>query len=135
MKALRIIGLLIGLSLTAQAQVDVSELDQLPVFGDCSEIPDAKRCFGHNLNKAIEQNIVYPKKAMDEGLSGVVYVGFEINEKGEFVNVKIEKGIEQSLNKAALNCIESLKPCVSPGMKDGKAVAVKFTSPIKFALR
>ncbi len=122
-----------GLVVT-NAQVEIKDVDQVPVFGDCTGIDHPIRCFGHNIGKAVQENISYPEKAKANGISGMVYVSMIIDEEGRFTNLEVARGDDKNLNKAALDCIRKFEQCSSPAMKDGKPVAVRYVVPVKFIL-
>ncbi len=83
----------------------------------------------------IGKNIRYPAMARENGISGTVYVGFDINEDGTITNIHIKRGIPDGadLEAEAMRIIK-LMPKWKPGMQRGKAVKVAFTLPIQFKL-
>ncbi len=83
--------------------------------------------------KYIASNIKYPRVATQQGLEGRVIVTFVINAQGEVSNVEVVKGIGGGCDEEAIRVIKSL-PKWKPGKQNGRAVSVKFTVPIKFAL-
>ncbi len=85
------------------------------------------------LRKYIAQNIQYPEIAKENGIQGKVYIQFVVNKKGKVEQVKVVRGVDQSLNKEAVRVISNL-PAWSPGSQRGKAVKVSFTVPINFQL-
>ncbi|MDX2189118.1 MAG: energy transducer TonB [Bacteroidota bacterium] len=84
--------------------------------------------------KYIQKNISYPKQASAMGLEGRVIVSFVINGNGEVADVQVLKGIGGGCDEEAMRVIKSL-PKWKPGKQNGRAVSVKFTVPIKFALQ
>lgn len=85
------------------------------------------------LRKYINQNVVYPEIAKENGIQGRVFVQFVVNQKGEVEQVKIVRGVDPSLDKEAVRVIQSL-PKWTPGSQRGKPVKVSFTVPINFQL-
>jgi periplasmic protein TonB len=85
------------------------------------------------LRKYINQNVVYPEIAKENGIQGKVFVQFVVNQKGEVEQVKIARGIDPSLDKEAIRVIQSL-PKWTPGSQRGKPVKVSYTVPINFQL-
>jgi len=81
----------------------------------------------------VSKNVTYPKKAKDAGITGVVYVSYVVNKKGKVTKVKVVRGANKLLNKAALKCIKKVKG-YKPGTQKGKPVNVQFTIPIRFKL-
>ncbi len=85
------------------------------------------------LRKHIARNVKFPEIARENGIDGRVYVSFVVSKKGKVTNVKIARGVDPSLDKAAMKVIETL-PDFSPGKQRGKAVRVSYTVPINFKL-
>jgi protein TonB len=74
---------------------------------------------------------VYPVELRDSGTSGMVVVSCEIDEKGTVVSAKVSKSTNDAFNKPALEAVEKWK--FRPAQKDGKAVQVSVTLPVKFS--
>lgn len=83
----------------------------------------------------IQQHLVYPEEALKAGISGKVFVNFIVDEKGDVVDVKIVRGVDPILDKAAFNLIKSSPRWEKPGIQRGKKVRVAFTFPIAYALK
>lgn len=81
----------------------------------------------------IGKTVEYPKKAKDEGITGVVYISYIVNKKGKTTKVKVVRGAHPILDKAAVKCIKKVKG-YKPGTQKGKPVKVQFTIPIRFVL-
>ena len=56
----------------------------------------------------IASKIAYPTSSIQNQEEGTVYVSFEINEENEITNEKIELGVSEDLNEAALNAVKNL---------------------------
>ena len=82
----------------------------------------------------IGENLKYPETAQKNGVSGKVYVQFDINKKGELVNAEVIRGADADLDKEALRVVNS-SPKWDSGVNDGKPVIVRYTFPITFALK
>lgn len=82
--------------------------------------------------KTIAENVIYPKKAKNNGIQGRVFVKAFIDEEGDVVWTKIIKGIGGGCELAAINAVQETK--FIPGVKDGKTVKVQVTIPIMFKL-
>jgi TonB family protein len=85
------------------------------------------------LKKYISENIKYPEEAKKQGIEGNVFVKFAVGKTGKIIQSEIAKSPNELLNTEALRVINSL-PDWKPAIKDGKAVAVWYVVPIKFAL-
>jgi len=86
------------------------------------------------LLKYLANSIQYPVIAMENGITGKIYVSFIINEKGGIEDVNLLRGIDEALNNEALRVVKSL-PKWQPGRQGGKAVKVRYTLPIVFEMR
>ena len=86
------------------------------------------------LRKYISKSIIYPEDAVEKGIQGRVYVSFVVANDGGIANVKIARGVHESIDKEALRVINSL-PNWTPGKQRGQAVHVKYTVPIHFELQ
>jgi protein TonB len=81
----------------------------------------------------IATHVVYPEIAKENGITGRVYVRFVVNSSGKVDKVSIARGVDPSLDKAAIDVINKL-PDWSPGKQRGKPVNVWYTAPINFVL-
>jgi len=110
-------------------------VEEMPVFPECIEVPREEResCTQEKMLNFIQQNIVYPDLAKENGFQGRVFVQFVINKEGEVEDVDVLKGIYKSLDDEAVRVVNSL-PKFQPGKQRGKLVKVKYTVPIKFSL-
>ncbi|MCD4833982.1 MAG: M56 family metallopeptidase [Bacteroidales bacterium] len=82
----------------------------------------------------IQENLKYPVIAQKNGISGRVFVQFDINSKGEVANAIVVRGADPELDKEALRVVNS-SPKWEPGIEAGKPVIVRYTFPIVFALQ
>jgi protein TonB len=87
-----------------------------------------------NMASFLRNNIRYPYRAKEEGISGSVWVNFIIDEEGNIVNANILHGAGYGFDEEALRVIK-LMPKWKPGMKNGKPVKVSFTQAIAFRLQ
>lgn len=86
-----------------------------------------------SLNRFIAKNVIYPNYAMEEEISGKVYVSFVVNEDGLISSAKVVKGIGGGCDEEALRIVKSM-PKWKAGMHCGKKVKVRFIIPISFIL-
>lgn len=99
----------------------VSEMPQFP-GGDAE------------LFKFLAREVRYPSEALDEGISGVVYVTGVVDEEGTWTTTEILRGAHPFLDFEAWRVCD-LMPRWSPGKVDGEAVKVQYNLPIRFTLR
>lgn len=81
----------------------------------------------------IQENISYPEEARKLGEQGVVYVQFIVEKDGSLSNVKVVRGVSESLDAESVRVVKSM-PNWIPGEQDGKKVRVRFTLPISYRL-
>ena len=83
--------------------------------------------------KFIAENVKYPEKAKDEGISGRVFISFVIEKDGSVSNVKVLRGIGGGCDEEAARVISSM-PKWKPGKQKGEFVRVSYQIPIMFKL-
>lgn len=81
----------------------------------------------------IRENIQYPQTAIDENISGKVYVQFIVEKTGKLSNIKILRSGHDSLSRETVRLIKSM-PKWDPGMDKGKTVRVRYNLPIVFKI-
>ncbi len=86
------------------------------------------------LIKYLGQNIAYPKIAQENGIEGVVIVGFVVGVDGSISDVKILRSLDPSCDKEAIRIVKAL-PRFIPAKQNGVSVAVRYTMPIAFRLK
>jgi len=111
------------------------------------------------MRKFVQKNIFYPKSAIKDNISAIIYVQFDIDEKGNVKNVKINHSTNRTneidevvvttlrtktsskttskslavLEAEAIRLI-SLLEGFTPAQKDGRNVKSQYTFPINFHL-
>ena len=85
-------------------------------------------------SKWVNENLVYPEIAKENGVQGRVTLQFTIRKDGTITNVKVLRGVEPSLDKEAVRVV-SMSPKWKPGIQDDHAVSVTYTFPVIFQLR
>jgi len=81
----------------------------------------------------IANNLQYPSDARIKGIEGTVFVTFIVNKDGSLSDFAIKKGVEPSLDKAALE-VTQLLPAWTPGKQNGETVRQQFVLPVAFRL-
>ncbi len=86
------------------------------------------------LAKFIQENIIYPEAAIENGVEGEVMVGFAVDERG-VIYTPIVKGdlAGYGLDEAATNVVAKM-PLWNPGQIQGRNVKSYFSLPIKFRI-
>ena len=87
------------------------------VFYIVEDMPKFKGKDADEFRNYIAKNVVYPKEAREEGISGKVIVSFIVNKDGYVTNAKIEESADYYLDKEALRVVES-SPRWTPGKQE-----------------
>lgn len=85
------------------------------------------------LHKFIVKNFVYPSEAIEQNISGKVYVSFVVEKDGSISNIAIERGVHQTLDREVKNMIKKM-PKWKPGKVNGKKVRVRCRLPVNCTL-
>jgi protein TonB len=109
-------------SLVRQTEI-VSALESWPSYNDGAE----------EMQKIISESLMYPQSAIDDSVSGIVYVQMIVDTLGCTKSHTIVKGVRQDLNKEALR-IAKLIHFDKPATQNGKPVSVMYSIPIMFQL-
>ncbi len=87
-----------------------------------------------NFRNYIQAQVKYPQLAMENSISGTVYVSFVVNRRGEVSSINIVRGVDPSLDEAVISALKQA-PKWEPGKQRGKPVNVSFSIPVKFILQ
>ena len=83
----------------------------------------------------IGNNMIYPKRAHENGIQGKVYLKFTITKEGTIENVVVMRSVDILLDKEAVRVLRELK-FSSPPTLNGQACSFRcFTLPIAYSLR
>lgn len=88
----------------------------------------------NQFSKWVNQRLVYPDIARENGVQGRVTLQFTIRKDGSISNIKVIRGVDPALDKEAVRVV-SMSPKWTPGKMKGKAVAVTYTFPVIFQLQ
>ena len=83
--------------------------------------------------KYLAKNIRYPEAAKKAKTQGRVVVQFVVDAEGNVTNPSVIHGVDKELDAEAVRVVSGM-PRWTPGMQDGKAVAVRYAVPIMFNL-
>lgn len=75
---------------------------------------------------------VYPYDLRRQGVTGLVNVNCMIDEKGDVQDPKVEKATNDQFVQPALDALKKWK--FKPAKRDGTAVAIRVTIPIRFSV-
>ena len=84
----------------------------------------------------IAKNVNYPNQAVENNISGKVYISFTVDSNGNAYNHEIQKGIKKDYgcNEEAIRVVKSIPNEWLPAILNGKTVENKFIIPINFKL-
>lgn len=85
----------------------------------------------HGLQQFINKNVKYPEYALENEISGRVYVGFIVEADGTVSNIRVLKRAHESLDIEALR-VCFLMPKWIPAVSNGKNVASLCSLPVVF---
>ena len=80
------------------------------------------------------KNIVYPESCKEEGVEGIVFVSFVIDEEGIPTKLEAIRSPDERLSANALEVVGKM-PRWTPGKQDGKPVKVQYNLPISYKLQ
>jgi TonB family protein len=86
-----------------------------------------------NLYSHISKHIIYPESAIENGISGKVFLAFTITEKGEISDVYVISGLTPAIDKEAARVVREL-PVKAPARLKGQPLSVCFQIPIVFKM-
>lgn len=116
-------------------QKEKSAEERVYALSECDTPP---RFFRHDVNSFLNdwvyKYLKYPQQAISEGIQGTVLVSFTVEANGAVDDVRIERGVSESLDAEALKVV-SASPKWTPGTLDGKKVRTKIVIPVEFRLK
>ena len=80
-----------------------------------------------------QKNLEYPQLALENNITGKVYVSFVVETDGSITNPRILRDIGAGCGKEAVRVVKMM-PKWTPGKKDGKAVRVQRNLPVVFSI-
>ena len=86
------------------------------------------------LNNYLAQNLQYPILAQENGIQGRVVCQFIVEKDGSVGDVKVIRGVHESLDNEAIRVVEAMPKWI-PGVQGGEIVRVRYTLPIRFNLQ
>ncbi len=115
------------------ATEEVIEEEAIP-FQLVEDKPSFNGGDANEFSKWVNQRLVYPEIAKENGVQGKVMLQFTVNADGTVSNVKVLRGVDPSLDKEAVRVV-SMSPKWKPGKQRDRAVKVTYTFPVIFQLR
>jgi len=109
------------------------EEEEIP-FMLVEEKPTFQKGDANDFSKWVNQRLVYPEIAKENGVQGRITLQFTIDKDGSLTKVKVLRGVDPSLDKEAVRVV-SMSPKWEPGRQRDRAVPVTYTFPVIFRLR
>lgn len=132
-------------------------VEEMPLFPGCED----QECSQQQLLEYVYKNLKYPETARKNKVEGMVVIQFVIDKEGNVKDPKLVRDIGSGCGDAALHVVSSMRDLVErdtlitfndntyeetfqvtsrelkwkPGIKDGKAVDVLYTLPVKYKLQ
>jgi hypothetical protein len=108
-------------------------VENMPSFPGCDQTSRSAResCTREKMAISIKRNMRLSESIKGTNPSGACLISFLIDERGWVNNVKVVKGLNQTLNEIAKNAVEAL-PRMTPGSQRGRPVKVQYTIPVVF---
>lgn len=85
--------------------------------------------------KFMARQVRYPKSAQDAGVEGLVVLSFVVDKTGGLNEITLLKSLHEDLDKEAIRVVEAMQGQWDPGKQNGKAVPVRYTLPVRFAIK
>lgn len=116
-----------------EVKEEVIEEETIP-FQLVEEKPKFQGGDANDFSKWVNQRLVYPEVAKENGIQGRVMLQFTVNTDGSVSGVKVLRGVDPSLDKEAVRVVSS-SPKWTPGKQRDRKVKVTYTFPVIFQLR
>ena len=116
-----------------EVQEEEVEEEAIP-FQLVEEKPSFNGGYANEFSKWVNSKLVYPEIAKENGVQGRVTLQFTVEADGRVTNVKVLRGVDDSLDKEAVRVVSS-SPKWKPGKQRDRAVKVTYTFPVIFQLR
>jgi len=114
--------------------------EEMPRFPGCEDkdlsYSEKQTCAQQKLLDFIGQEIIYPKKARKNNVSGMVVVRFVIDKDGSIDDVEIVRDIGKGCGAEAARVVKLMNERGIqwiPGKHHGENVRVQFNLPVQFA--
>ena len=116
-----------------EVEEEVVEEEAIP-FQLVEEKPSFQGGDANQFSTWVNQRLVYPEIAKENGVQGRVTLQFTVEKDGSVTKVKVLRGVDPSLDKEAVRVV-SQSPKWKPGKQRDRAVPVTYTFPVIFQLR
>lgn len=117
------------------AEVEEEEIEEEIIMSAAvEEEPSFNGGDKNDFSRWVQQRLVYPQIALENGIQGTVMLQFDIDKDGNLVNIVVLRGIDKTIDEEAVRVVSS-SPKWSPGRNNDLPVKVRYTFPVQFQLR
>jgi len=85
----------------------------------------------YEMEQWLDSNMRYPEEALRQGVTGSVMVSFIVSATGSIDGVAVTRPTHPLLDAEAIRLVRAM-PRWTPGIQDGKKVAVRYFIPVEF---
>ncbi|MBR4735650.1 MAG: energy transducer TonB, partial [Bacteroidales bacterium] len=118
-----------------EAEVEEEEVEEEAIpFQLVEQKPSFNGGDANAFSTWVNSRLVYPEIAKENGVQGRVTLMFTVEADGRVTNVRVVRGVDESLDKEAVRVVSS-SPKWKPGKQRDRAVKVTYTFPVIFQLR
>ncbi|HMU05890.1 MAG TPA: TonB family protein [Saprospiraceae bacterium] len=113
----------------------VTVKEVVPMMASCIQesLEERKACSDQTILQYVYRSLRYPRQDRENDVSGQAIAQFTIDKDGSVVDVKVIRGICQSIKDEVTRVITNMPPW-NPGYQNDKPVRVLYTLPVKFKL-
>jgi protein TonB len=108
----------------------------MPYFPECADLGsnmERNNCTRKLLNQKIRENFVMPEIAREMGYSGTVFVKFVVSKTGDVTQIEVLKGVNDVLDKAAIEAVKKV-PRMVPGKNLDKPASIIYQVPVRISV-
>ena len=125
----------LGVEIMDYVEVVEEEVEEEAIpFQLVEEKPSFQGGDANQFSKWVNQRLVYPEIAKENGVQGRVTLQFTVEKDGSVTKVRVLRGVDPSLDKEAVRVV-TMSPKWKPGKQRDRAVPVTYTFPVIFQLR
>ena len=108
-------------------------IERVPVFPG-QESSDSTRSTSQRFMKFLNDGLIFPLRALRDGVNGRVFFSFTVNAQGRTTDIKLIKGLREDVDAEVIRIAHRLDAIQwKPGTQNGRPVSVAFAVPISFA--
>ena len=109
-------------------------IERMPIFPG-QEPGDSTRSTSQRFMKFLNNGLIFPPRALRDGVKGRVLFSFMVNAQGHTTDIKLVKGLREDVDAEVIRNAHRLDAIQwKPGTQNGRPVSVAYTVPINFAV-